>query len=130
MLDETILALNEFLSGYLPLLNSHNVDYLTNDHWNTFVPECIRENYRDINLYNEQISTKNIELNQFLHRFTDFRKQIEGLTTDKSRFLHNQSVQSSTRIFTSQKKSHEIEILAPVIHQIAIVSNSQSVDFS
>ena len=50
MTEEILIGIRDFLQPYLPLLNSHNVDYLTCDHWNTYVPEWIRREER-INLY-------------------------------------------------------------------------------
>lgn len=142
MTEEILLGLRDFLKPYLPLLNTHNVDYLIRDHWNTFVPEWIRQTER-INLYDaleERYQTEKPVINpldELLDQIVYWRRRMEQITYTRERFeeeIHLEkdrpSVKFRARTFMSEKKEHEVDILAPVIDQIARLSQSDSVSSS
>ncbi|CAF1176836.1 unnamed protein product [Adineta steineri] len=140
MTEEILIGIRNFLQPYLPLLNSHNVDYLIRDHWSTYVPEWIRQEER-INLYDlfsqryqESLSAKN-RLEELIDEIIEWRKKIERVTYTREKFEEEilrekdqtKSYKFITRTFMSQKKEHEVDILAPVINQLANMSNADSI---
>jgi hypothetical protein len=143
MAEEVLVGLRDFLEPYLPFLNSHNVDYLTRDHWNTYVPEWIRREER-INLYDlleqryrESTLAKNL-LEEFIDQIVEWKKRIEKVTYTHEQFeqvlqeqnkVESKLYKHTNRTFMSQKKEHEVEILSPVINQIANMAKADSVDF-
>jgi hypothetical protein len=139
MTEEILLGIRDFLQPYLPLLNSHNVDYLIHDHWNTYVPEWIRQEER-INLYEffeqrekEYLPAKN-QFEQFIDDIIQWKRKIEQITYTRDKFereilLEKQQTSSKypSRTFMSQKKEHEVDILAPIIDQLATLSQADSI---
>ena len=139
MIEEILLGIRDFLQPYLPLLNSHNVDYLLRDHWHTYVPEWIRQEER-INLYEffEQREKDNLpatnQLEQLIDDIIQWKRKIEQVTYTREKFereilLENRSISSKycSRTFMSEKKEHEVDILAPVIDQVATLSHADSI---
>jgi hypothetical protein len=144
MTEEILIGVRDFLQPYLPILNTHNVDYLIRDHWNTYVPEWIREEER-INLYDifeqqyrESLPAKNL-LEEFIDEIVEWKRKIERITYTREKFEEEilrekdqnqpKSFKYTNRSCMSQKKEHEIEILAPTINQLANISNADSVEF-
>ncbi|CAF1096028.1 unnamed protein product [Rotaria sordida] len=140
--NEILIGIRDFLQPYLPLLNTHNVDYLTCNHWNTYVPEWIRQEER-IDLYDlfdqrykESLLAKNL-LEELIDNIIKWKRKIEQITYTYEKFeeeilqkkyknepkLHKHT----TRTFMSQKKEHEVEILAPIIDQLANMTNTDSI---
>jgi len=143
MTENILIGIRNFLQPYLPLLNSHNVDYLIHDHWNTYVPEWIRQEDR-VNLYDlfeeryrESLAAKNL-LEEFIDEIVEWKRKIEQITYTRDKFEDEilqekekdepKSYKYISRTFMSQKKEHEVEILAPVINQLANISNADSVN--
>jgi len=144
MTEEILIGIRDFLQPYLPLLNTHNVDYLTHDHWNHYIPEWVRQEER-INLYDlfeqryrEDLPTKN-KLEEFIDEIIQWKRKIEQITYTREKFEQEilqvkdknqpKSYKYTSRTFMSQKKEHEVEILAPIINQLATMSDSDSVEF-
>lgn len=142
MTEEILLGLRDFLQPYLPLLNTHNVDYLVRDHWNSFIPEWMRRT-EPINLYDaleERYQTEKpvaSPLDDLLDQIVYWRRRIEQITYTRERFEEEIGLEKDRpsfkfrmRTFMSEKKEHEVDILAPVIDQIARLSQSDSVNDS
>ena len=144
MIEEILVGVRDFVQPYLPLLNSHNVDYLIRNHWNTYTPEWIREEER-INLYDlfeqrykESLPAKT-SLEQFIDEIVEWKRKIEHITYTRERFEEEilqeknnhggKSFKYTNRTFMSQKKEHEVDILAPFINHLANISNADSVEF-
>jgi hypothetical protein len=140
MTEEILLGIRDFLQPYLPLLNSHNVDYLIHDHWNTYVPKWIQQE-EDINLYElfeqhekEYLPAKN-QFEQLINDMIYWKQKIEQIIYTREKFeqeifLENRreiSSKYSSRTFMSEKKEHEIDILAPIIDQLANISHANSI---
>ncbi|CAF1503057.1 unnamed protein product [Rotaria sp. Silwood1] len=142
MIEEILVGIRDFLQPYLPLLNTHNVDYLTRDHWNTYVPKWIRQEER-IDLYDlfeqryrECLPAKNF-LEEFIDNIIEWKRKIEQITYTREKFeeeilqeKHKNELKSYkhiTRTFMSKKKEHEVEILAPVIDQLANMASTDSI---
>ncbi|UJR08093.1 hypothetical protein I4U23_012370 [Adineta vaga] len=140
MTEELLIGMHNFLQPYLPLLNSHNVDYLIRDHWHTYVPEWIRQEER-INLYDlfeqryQECSPARSLLEEFIDDIIVWRKKIEQITYTREKFQEEillekaspKSYKCISRTFMSEKKEHEVDILAPVINQIANIANAESI---
>jgi len=142
MTEEILIGIRDFLQPYLPFLNTHNVDYLTRDHWNTYVPELIRQQER-IDLYDlfEQRYEKCLPVNNILDELIDkiieWKRKIEQITYTREKFQQEilqekdqnqaKSFKYTNRTFMSLKKEHEVEILAPIINQLANMSHADSV---
>ena len=139
MTEDILCGLRDFLRPYLPLLNTHNVDYLVRDHWNTYVPEWIRRMERT-NLYDalderyQQDKSVENPFDELLNQMVYWRRRIEQITYTHEKFeeiigLRRDRPVSKSRVrtFMSQKKEHEVDILAPVIDQIAHLSHSDSI---
>lgn len=144
MAEEVLLGLCDFLQRYLPLVNSHNVDYLTHDHWHHYMPSWFQGN-EPIDLYQlfeqryEQSSlpVTTSELEAFIDQLVDWRKKIERVIWTKERF--DQQILSqrdknkpkgykyANRTFMSEKKEHEVDVLSPVIDQVACLSSAHSI---
>jgi hypothetical protein len=144
MTEEILIGIRDFLQPYFPFLNTHNVDYLTRDHWNAYVPEWIRQEER-INLYDlfEQrlrgsLPARN-RLEELLDEIIQWKRKIEQITYTRDKFEQEilqekdenpvKSDKYTRRTFMSEKKEHEVEILAPMIHQLANISHADSVKF-
>ena len=143
MTEKILVDIHDFLQPYLPLVNTHNVDYLIYDHWNTYVPEWIRQ-YQQINLYDlfeqrykqENLLAQN-QLEKFIDEIIKLKRQIEQITYTREKFEKDilqekyktqaNSFKYINRTFMSQKKEHEVDILAPIIDQLANMSQSESV---
>lgn len=145
MAEEILIGIRDFLQPYLPLLNTHNVDYLTCDHWNTHVPECVRQGER-IDLYElfeqryrESLSAKN-SLEEFIDTIVEWKIKVEQVTYTREKFEYQvlqekfnnepKLYKRTNRTFMSQKKEHEVETLAPVINQLANMADADSVDMN
>jgi hypothetical protein len=143
MAEDILIGMHNFLLPYLPLINSHNVDYLTRDHWHVYMPESIRQS-QHVDLYDlyeqryEQSLPVATSLDAFIDQIVQWRKRIEQVTWTRERFnneifadsTQQQTVKSSkyvNRTFMSEKKEHEVDILAPVIDQIATLVHADSV---
>ena len=94
MTENILIGIRDFLQPYLPILNTHNVDYLTRDHWNTYVPEWIRKEER-INLYDlfeqrykESIPANNL-LEEFINSIVEWKRKIEQITYTRENFEEN-----------------------------------------
>jgi len=141
MTEEILLGIRDFLQPYLPLLNTHNVDYLICNHWNNYVPKWIREE----NLYDlfeqrsrEYLPAKN-QLEEFIDKIIEWKRKIEQITYTYEKFQQEilqdknknslKSFKYTNRTFMSQKKEHEVDILAPIINQLANISHADSVEF-
>lgn len=143
-LEDILVGLNTFLQPYLSLANSHNVDYLTCDHWNTYVPEWLKSADR-IDLYNlydqHWQQTNDVEINDALQNFIEelieWRRRIETVVYTKERFeleilsrlndTESKQFKYKNRTFMSQKKEHEVDVLAPIINQIARLAHANAV---
>lgn len=142
MTEEILLGIRDFVQPYLPLLNTHNVDYLIHDHWMTYVPEWIREDER-INLYDlfdqryHECSSARNRLEEFIDEIVQWRRKIEQVTYTREKFEQNilqdkhknsmKSFKYINRTFMSEKKEHEVDILAPIINQLAEISHANSI---
>lgn len=144
MTEEILLDLCNFLQPYLPLLNTHNVDYLTRDHWTTYVPEWIRQEDENVNLYDlydqryHELKPVQNRLDEFLDEIISWRKKIEQMiytredfekkiSSDKEQTEQIPTFKYTNRTFMSQKKEHEIDILAPIINQLVLLSNADAI---
>ena len=145
MSEEILIGIRDFLQPYLPLLNSHNVDYLTRDHWHTYIPEWIRH-AQGIDLYDlyEQRSRESLSAKNFLEELIDeiigWKRKIEQIIYTREKFekeilqRNNQSEPSKSykyinRKFMNEKKEYEVEILAPFVNELANMTNIDSVEF-
>ncbi|CAF1004027.1 unnamed protein product [Adineta ricciae] len=140
MTEDLLIGIRNFIQPYLPLLNTHNVDYLTRDHWNTYVPHWIRQAER-INLYHlfeqryRECSPAQHRLEELIDDIVGWKKKIEQVTYTRERFqdeILRNKVQPklylcTSRTFMSQKKEHEVEILAPVIEQLANMAKAEAI---
>ena len=145
MSEDVLLGLRDFLRPYLSLVNSHNVDYLTRDHWQSFVPEWIRDE-EEINLYDlyEQrrqhgsLATSSA-LDTWLDQLIHWRRRFEEVTHTRERFerevltekdqQQRKGYKQANRTFMSEKKEHEVDILAPLIEEIAQMAHAEAVEF-
>lgn len=141
--EDVLLGLRDFLHPYLSLVNSHNVDYLTRDHWQTYVPDWIRTEERSVDLYDlyERGSrdTSN-PLESFIDQIVQWRRRFAEVTYTRERFEkeiladekdqhERKGYKFSNRTFMTLKKEHEVDILAPVIDQIAQMAQTEAVQF-
>ncbi|CAF2043682.1 unnamed protein product [Rotaria magnacalcarata] len=142
MTEQILLGIRDFLQPYLPLLNSHNVDYLTCNHWNTYVPEWIRQE-DTVDLYDlfekryKQRSPARHLLEELIDQIVDWKRKIEQITYTREQFEEQilpekcenelKSLKHTTRTFMSPKKEHEVEILAPIINRLANMVNIDSI---
>ncbi|CAF1210187.1 unnamed protein product [Rotaria sordida] len=120
MTEEIFIGIRDFPQPYLPLLNIHNLDYLNCDHWNTYVPEWVRQEER-IDFYNlfEQLEWKR-KIEQITYTRTKFEEQIlqeKHKNKPKSYKKHKSNIYES-------KKEHQVEILAPIINQLANMTHA------
>lgn len=67
----------KYLKPYLPLVNSHMVSYLTDDHWKSYIPESIQE----------EIKSQS-DINQSIEEFWEFKVKSEKLT-NLGKFVEN-----------------------------------------
>lgn len=143
MTENILLGIRDFLQPYLPLLNTHNVDYLTCDYWNTYVPEWIRQE-STINLYElfeqryrHELPATNL-LEELIDEIVQWKRKIEQITFTRDQFEKQilqekykdapKSYKHTNRTFMSPKKEHEVDILAPFINQLTNMTNVDSVE--
>ncbi|CAM4832743.1 unnamed protein product [Rotaria magnacalcarata] len=119
MTEQIFLGIRDFIQPYLPLLNSYNVDYLTCNHWNTYVPDWIRQE-DTVDLYDlfEKRYKETSPANNLLEELIDQMQKYE----DELKLLKN-----TTRTFMSPKKEHEVEILVPITNQLANMVDIDSI---
>ena len=142
MAEEILVGLRDFLVPYLPLINSHNVDYLTRHHWTVYVPECVRRE-PTVNLYDayeqryrETAPATNV-FDEFIDQLVHWRRRVESVTYTHDRYEQEvlqandrqprKSSKCANRTFMSEKKEHEVDILAPAIDRIANMADIDSV---
>ncbi|CAF0959716.1 unnamed protein product [Didymodactylos carnosus] len=142
----------QFIHPFLPFLNSHNVDYLTDDHWNVYLPQYIRDSLLSskteqiYDLYdnhsnasesempfNKQITT----LESLFDIIIYWKKQIKQLTLTSSTYkqdldnikhLQNDEQRkkppANLSRFMNEKKEHEVDRLVELIAHLASVTQS------
>ena len=143
MAEEILVGLRDFLVPYLPLVNSHNVDYLTCHHWTVYVPECVRREETTVDLYDvyeqrtRETAPATNAFEAFIDQLVQWRRRLEPVTYTHDRFEQEvlqandrqprKSYKYANRTFMSEKKEHEVDILAPVIDHIANMASVDSV---
>ncbi|XP_058829309.1 probable methyltransferase-like protein 25 [Topomyia yanbarensis] len=138
-------VLAEFLKPRMDFLNCHMVDYLTKDHWNTFIPLDIRN---ELNTSDDLIKAKQIFWNQFngdylkACGFPAITKHIQimkryrldalpgaCMALDDLKFAFNACLKQ-TRLrmpeLMSTKKCHEVEIASAVVASLCAVVASKN----
>ena len=142
MAENILIGLYDFLQPYLPIVNSHNVDYLIRNHWETYVPEWLKtmEPINLYDLYEHRYETSVPPINpleSFIDQLVEWRRRIEQLMFTKERFeneifqdkerFRSKRFKYANRTFMSQKKEHEVDILAPIIDQVTHVVDAHAV---
>ncbi|CAF1315159.1 unnamed protein product [Rotaria magnacalcarata] len=91
MTEQIFLGIRDFIQPYLPLLNSYNVDYLTCNHWNTYVPDWIRQE-DTVDLYDlfekryKETSPANNLLEELIDQMVGWKRKIEQITYTLEQF--------------------------------------------
>lgn len=75
--QNSLESLIKYLKPYLPLVNSHMVSYLTDDHWKSYIPESIQK----------EIKSQS-DINQSIEEFWEFKEKSEKLT-NLGKFVEN-----------------------------------------
>ncbi|KAL7675531.1 hypothetical protein ACOME3_001800 [Neoechinorhynchus agilis] len=126
-LGDHLMRAAEFLSPYYEFLNTHNVDFLLNDNWNRFLPQPIFDDL--IKVVNKRIGSNQND--------GPARLLIRGLTESHVDVLNTYIVNPDQVLsaldysgpsnhgnlsglcgFMGEKKSHEVQNLAPIIKSI------------
>lgn len=123
-----------FLEPFSSLINCHMVNYLTDNHWNQFIPSQVREELENTSQIEEAIEKEFWENESSLK----FKKLHDFLNTCRSCYLENSegiisspedvlasllkkdctTSDLSIKEFMSAKKSHEVEIASRFINDI------------
>lgn len=132
-------AILDFLVPFLPLANSHMVDFFTKTCYKNNIPPNIQEEISQIGLNN----TVNLILNNDLTAAPDLQKYVQNcadltlknldicLTVES--FIANLETSTINKlkldIFMSSKKSHEVEILSAIAASISqLLGTSHLID--
>lgn len=134
-LRSSLQAILKYLSPFWDFVNCHMVNYLTDDHWKTFIPEKIQvnvKNIRDIDECIDVVFWKSIESKKFesvwtffedskqfrLENMNNLRTSVEKLHEILGGLKNDNSL--TLKEFMSEKKRHEVEITAELVsHLIA-----------
>ncbi|XP_055856677.1 probable methyltransferase-like protein 25 [Episyrphus balteatus] len=132
-LRSSLQAILKYLGPHWDFVNCHMVNYLTDNHWQTFIPKNIQTNVKDVNDIDECINMvfwKSIESNKFEDVWNFFEeskklrlenmKHILTTVEDLHGILGKQEIESSLTLkeFMSEKKRHEVEITADLVNDL------------
>ncbi|KAH8254027.1 hypothetical protein KR032_008098 [Drosophila birchii] len=134
-LQRRIDKLLAFLHPHWDFVNCHMVNYLTDQHWDNFLPEALRQEItgkEDVNLAIEhlfwQSESKHAfpEWKSFLAQGEQERLSLHPeLLTSVEELIEEQenAAQLSIREFMSAKKCHEVELTAALVDHLVKNSN-------
>lgn len=128
----------KYLKPYLPLVNSHMVSYLTDDHWKSYIPESIQEEIKSESDINRSIE-EFWEFKSTSEKFTNLGKFVENSEKLLTENLKNISInvdqlkiklqsldcllppESGLEIseFMSSKKNHEVIETASIVSSLS-----------
>ncbi|XP_055905028.1 probable methyltransferase-like protein 25 [Eupeodes corollae] len=132
-LRTSLQGILKFLAPHWDFVNCHMVNYLTDNHWETFIPENVQQNVKessDIDECIDEVFWKSIESKKFEDVWTFFedskRFRLENmkhlLTTvdDLHKVLEKNNLGSSLTLkeFMSEKKRHEVETTAELVNDL------------
>ncbi|KAF6201512.1 hypothetical protein GE061_003903 [Apolygus lucorum] len=134
-LHQRIESIIAYVEPLKPLINSHMVSYITDDLWNKYVPEDMRDEYESHSstevfdlFFNEDCSRINRTLQKFIkeassmtvygndpevtYKVKDFKKHLVSLGCSTSNSLNFDK-------FMRPKKTHEVEAMSDIVGVIS-----------
>lgn len=125
----------DYLTPYLSLVNSHTVDFIVNDSWQSVIPEDIRTEVNSnvvSNILNDfWKSESNDNSNSVLRAFIEEAKLFElpnskfCFDREELNFTSRLSTKNAVKIteFMSNKKLHEVECMGEFVAEVASISS-------
>ncbi|XP_066909267.1 probable methyltransferase-like protein 25 [Halyomorpha halys] len=134
-LQETVC----FISKYLPLVNSHMVEFFSNNLWEAHVPEEIQSEFNEknwnsgniIDIFLENLSSNNSELGRFIQSCSVYSLEQNEIIrdTDKlrkdfqiNRFSNKECAYKDT--FMSEKKFHEVKEMSELVADLVVATDA------
>ncbi|XP_073995936.1 probable methyltransferase-like protein 25 isoform X2 [Rhodnius prolixus] len=117
----------KFIQPYIPLIDSHMVNFFTANLWETLVPLRLKEEFNDftdnvVDIFSCAASgdEKYKELSRFLQAVTDMNiAEEESLSVSQAKEIlelgNNDFKRPPLGEFMSKKKSHEVEVLVEFV---------------
>lgn len=135
-LCHNIDSIINYLAPYLPLVNCHMVEFLTNDHWNTYLPNNLKEYLDQLDLnesleqfWNATNSYKGNEPTELRKWITEARKHYLEVNNDYCLSVEqlNERIKSwggelqpeiKVKEFMNNKKSYEVQTMARAVSSV------------